>query len=172
MLVMNFIVDVSNQGGANASLTREFRTIIQYMHEVSQSSGKNKDPNVQKIFKMLNNNFSMMEKKTGVTPSAEESKLDTTKPLDEQPSDLEIASEKQSKRIEKQKAKKQAKKKKKLAKGEDVVSDSTELDEITAVDLVVDSIELNEITAVDVVVESVPTLDTSAIEPTIKTEDE
>jgi hypothetical protein len=62
MLVMNFIVDVSNQGGANATLAREFRTIIKYMHKVSNKTGKSKDPNVQKIFKMLNNNFSMMEK--------------------------------------------------------------------------------------------------------------
>jgi hypothetical protein len=65
LIVMNFITDVSNKvGNASASLTREFRTIITYMHEMSQKSGKNKDPNVQKIFKMLNNNFSIMENET------------------------------------------------------------------------------------------------------------
>ena len=63
-LITSFIVDVSNQGGADARLTREFRTIIQYMHKVSQRNGKNKDPNVQKIFKMLNHNYSLMEQHT------------------------------------------------------------------------------------------------------------
>lgn len=70
-LITSFIVDVSNQGGADARLTREFRTIIQYMHKVSQRNGKNKDPNVQKIFKMLNHNYSLMEQHTnagGGTP--------------------------------------------------------------------------------------------------------
>jgi hypothetical protein len=68
-LITSFIVDVSNQGGANARLTREFRHIIQYMHKVSNQSGKNKDPAVQKIFSMLNKNFSLMEKQTGVDDS-------------------------------------------------------------------------------------------------------
>ncbi|NDB61694.1 hypothetical protein EB001_25125 [bacterium] len=74
MIVMNFIIDVSNQGGANATLTREFRTIIQYMHEASQKSGKTKDPNIQKVFNMLNSNFALMEQKTGIktTPFTEE----------------------------------------------------------------------------------------------------
>ena len=70
MLVMNFIVDVSNQGGASASLTREFRIIIGYMQNIGNKSGKAKDPNVQKVFKMLNSSFSLMEKgskKTKIT---------------------------------------------------------------------------------------------------------
>ena len=71
MLVMNFIMDVSNQGGANASLAREFRTMIKYMHDVSQKTGKNKDPNVKKIFKMLNNNFARMEKNMSKEKSTE-----------------------------------------------------------------------------------------------------
>ena len=150
MLVMNFIVDVSNQGGATATLTREFRTIIKYMHEVSNKTGKNKDPNVQKIFKMLNSNFSIMEKNTTSTnpvilptdeikiqddsnaeikiqddPNAEikiqDDPLDVTNFIDEL-SDLKdeptfeepinIAEEKQAKRIKKQKAKKKKKAKK------------------------------------------------------------
>jgi len=63
MIIESFIVDVSNQGGADARLTREFRQIINHMHKVSQNNGKNKDPNVQKLFKMLNQNFEMMEGK-------------------------------------------------------------------------------------------------------------
>lgn len=69
-LITSFIVDVSNQGGADARLTREFRTIIQYMHKVSQRNGKSKDPNVQKIFKMLNHNYSLMEQHTNAGDGA------------------------------------------------------------------------------------------------------
>lgn len=109
MLVMNFIVDVSNQGGANATLAREFRAIIKYMHEVSQKTGKNKDPNVQKIFKMLNNNFNLMEKNAknqpDIIPTEELKNLEIAQNV------TEIADEKQSKRIEKQKAKKKKKSK-------------------------------------------------------------
>ena len=69
MIVESFIVDVSNQGGADARLTREFREIIRYMHKVGEQNGRNKDPNVQNIFKMLNQSFGMMEKKTEAKPS-------------------------------------------------------------------------------------------------------
>lgn len=137
MLVMNFIVDVSNQGGANASLTREFRTIIQYMHEVGQKSGKNKDPNVKKIFTMLNNNFAMMEKKTGVKPM----KLDETTPEVAETDPMnsqQIAEEKQSKRIEKQKAKKLAKKKKKKDSKVGEVVDDDVVDDVVVDDVVDD----------------------------------
>jgi len=65
MIVESFIIDVSNQGGADANLTREFRQIIQYMHKVSAQTGKNKDPNVQKLFKMLQTNFNALERQTG-----------------------------------------------------------------------------------------------------------
>lgn len=64
MIVESFIIDVSNQGGANARLTREFRQIIQYMHKVGAQTGKNKDPKIQKLFKMLNSNFNIMEKQS------------------------------------------------------------------------------------------------------------
>jgi hypothetical protein len=61
IIVENFILDVSNQGGASPQLTREFRMIIQYMRKVSMKNGKHKDPNVQKLFGMLNQNFNIME---------------------------------------------------------------------------------------------------------------
>ncbi len=127
MLVMNFIVDVSNQGGANASLAREFRTIIKYMHKVSNKSGKAKDPNVQKIFTMLNNNFTLMEKETGLKskePLYEEETTETaetaeTAEVSEVPETTDsvdssdaVAAEKRAKRLEKLKAKKKKKGKK------------------------------------------------------------
>jgi hypothetical protein len=115
MLVMNFIVDVSNQGGANATLAREFRIIIKHMHSVSQRSGKNKDPNIQKIFKMLNNNFSLMEQKTGIKIDTNDQDIEPelADNLMSQPQpEINVNDEKQSKRIEKQKAKKKKKTKK------------------------------------------------------------
>lgn len=62
ILIENYILDVSTSGGAenDASLTREFRMIVQFMHKLSKKSGKSKDPNVQKIFSMLNQNFDKM----------------------------------------------------------------------------------------------------------------
>lgn len=108
-LVTSFIVDVSNQGGADARLTREFRQIIQYMHKVSQKSGKSKDPQVQKIFAMLNSNFSLMEKHTRGKDDKEELKLDdetkSDSPETTTASAEEIAEEKKNKRLEKQRAK-------------------------------------------------------------------
>ena len=118
MLVMNFIMDVSNQGGANATLAREFRTIIKYMHDVSQKTGKNKDPNVKKIFKMLNNNFAMMEKNmskdkatkndddTADTADTTNSTIDST--IDSNGESVE-AKERREKRLEKQRAKRRRK---------------------------------------------------------------
>jgi hypothetical protein len=64
MLIESFIIDVSNQGSANATLTREFRQIIQYMHKISNNAGKNQDPNIKKLFAILNKNFAVVEKKT------------------------------------------------------------------------------------------------------------
>ena len=64
VIMESFIIDVSNQGGADATLTREFRQIIQYMHKVSAQSGKSKDPNVQKLFKILQQNMNVMEEQT------------------------------------------------------------------------------------------------------------
>ena len=118
MLVMNFIMDVSNQGGANASLAREFRTIIKYMHDVSQKTGKNKDPNVKKIFKMLNNNFAMMEKNMSKEKSTEpdaneeaESHASASNVADVNgPADETVeAKERREKRLEKQRAKRRRK---------------------------------------------------------------
>jgi hypothetical protein len=63
VILESFIVDVSNQGDADASLTREFRIIITHMHKVSVETGRNKDPQVQKLFGLLNKNFEMMEGK-------------------------------------------------------------------------------------------------------------
>lgn len=64
MIITNFIVDVSNQGNADASLAREFRLIIKYLKETGNKTGKIQNPGIKKVFAMLNKQFSMMEKKT------------------------------------------------------------------------------------------------------------
>lgn len=67
MIIESFIVDVSNQGGSNASLTREFRQIIQFIHKQSVKSGKAKSPQIKKMFSVLNNNFKIMEQESNIT---------------------------------------------------------------------------------------------------------
>jgi hypothetical protein len=66
IIMESFIIDVSNQGLGDARLTREFRQIIQHLHKVSQESGRSKDPNIQKLFKLVNKNVEAMEKGTTV----------------------------------------------------------------------------------------------------------
>ncbi len=63
IMLENFIMDVSQQGDASASLTREFRIIIQHLHRMSQQNGRANDPNVKKLFAMINGNFNAMEGK-------------------------------------------------------------------------------------------------------------
>jgi hypothetical protein len=59
-MVESFIMDVSNQGKANANLTRQFRVIISHMRGAVQKKGGKMDPAVQKIFAMLNGNVKKM----------------------------------------------------------------------------------------------------------------
>ena len=82
-LVGNFIYDVSQQGKDDPKLMREFKTIINYMEELSRTNGKANDPKVKQIFAMLQNNFNLMEKVD---------KQSTDKPLDEEP-EANIANE-------------------------------------------------------------------------------
>jgi hypothetical protein len=82
-LVGNFIYDVSQQGKDDPKLMREFKTIINYMEELSRTNGKANDPKVKQIFAMLQNNFNLMEKV---------GKQSTDKPLNEEP-EANIANE-------------------------------------------------------------------------------
>lgn len=139
-LITSFIVDVSNQGGADARLTREFRTIIQYMHKVSQRNGKNKDPNVQKIFKMLNHNYSLMEQHTNAGDGApiipEENDIDNL--------DLTIVEEKTDKTAKAEKPKKKLKQKQLTDKSHDEIKQSEQQEhqnEEQELDELVNSIE-------------------------------
>lgn len=61
VIIESFIVDVSMKQKSSASVTRQFRKIIMYM---KKKSANNEDPRVKKLFAVLNNQFSMMEKET------------------------------------------------------------------------------------------------------------
>ena len=78
IIMESFIIDVSNQGGASASLTREFRKIIMYMQKLGNKNGRAKDPRVKQLFKMLNNNFELMEKHSKEEPEEKDAPDDTT----------------------------------------------------------------------------------------------
>jgi hypothetical protein len=75
MMVTNFIVDVSNQSGNNSRLTREFGHLIRFMHKASQKSGRAMDPQVKAIFKMVNRNFELMERKTRMASTSPDTSL-------------------------------------------------------------------------------------------------
>jgi len=66
IIIENFIVDVSVSQKASASTTAQFRKIIMFMKR--KSAGSN-DPRVAKLFKVLNNQFNMMQKETGIDES-------------------------------------------------------------------------------------------------------
>jgi len=91
MIFESFIIDVSNQGGNDPRVAREFRQIIQYMHKVSQQNGKIKDPNLQKLFSVLNENYNIME---GKMKSDNKDNKDDTKELENNLSDLDISIDK------------------------------------------------------------------------------
>ena len=79
IIIESFIIDVSLSQKANATVTAQFRKIIMFM---KKQSANNKDPRVSKLFKILNNQFSMMQKETGVDPeSDDESKENPSKNL-------------------------------------------------------------------------------------------
>ena len=69
IIVESFIIDVSMSQKSNASITAQFRKIIMFM---KRQSANNKDPRVAKLFKILNNQFSMMQQQTGVEPDTDD----------------------------------------------------------------------------------------------------
>jgi hypothetical protein len=71
IIVESFIIDVSMSQKANASITGQFRRIIMYM---KKQSANNNDPRVKQLFKILNSQFDLMAKKTGVDPVDDDDK--------------------------------------------------------------------------------------------------
>ena len=63
LIIESFIVDVSMKQKASPELTRQFKKIIMFMKKKTES---NNDPRVKKLFSLLNSQFSMMEKETGI----------------------------------------------------------------------------------------------------------
>ncbi len=60
-IIESFVIDVSNNESADAQTTREFRKIIAYYSKVSHQS-KVRDPKVQKLFDVLQDKVSLLEK--------------------------------------------------------------------------------------------------------------
>lgn len=85
-IIESFVIDVSQSGGTDAQTTQQFRKIINYYQKATQ--GKIKDPNIKKVFDMLNDNFSAMEenvtsgKQSDERESNEDSKSDDRNPED------------------------------------------------------------------------------------------
>ena len=77
IIIESFIVDVSMTQKTNATVTTQFRKIIMFM---KKQSANNKDPRVSKLFKILNNQFNMMERETGVDPDEPEAEPDAAEP--------------------------------------------------------------------------------------------
>jgi hypothetical protein len=90
IIVESFIIDVSMSQKANASITGQFRRIIMFM---KKQAANNKDPRVKKLFKILNSQFDLMAKKTGVSPADDDEPHDedskTDEPHDEESKDDE-----------------------------------------------------------------------------------
>jgi hypothetical protein len=79
IIIESFIIDVSMSQKANASITSQFRKIIMYM---KKQTAQSKDPRVSKLFKILNSQFNLMQKETGVEPDSDE-ETDNKKPTPE-----------------------------------------------------------------------------------------
>jgi hypothetical protein len=82
IIIESFIIDVSMSQKANATVTTQFRKIIMFMKRQSANS---KDPRVSKLFKILNSQFNMMERETGVNPDSDDESKNT--PNDDGPND-------------------------------------------------------------------------------------
>lgn len=66
IIIESFIVDIASTQKAGPGITAEFNRIIMFLKE---KTSQNTDPKVKELFRMLNNNFSAMDKELGVTPT-------------------------------------------------------------------------------------------------------
>ena len=90
IIIESFIIDVSMSQKANASITGQFRRIIMYM---KKQSANNNDPRVKKLFKILNSQFDLMAKKTGVESVDDDDKNEKEYNVDETANDVEDETE-------------------------------------------------------------------------------
>lgn len=75
-ILESFIVDVASTQKANPTVVMQFRKITSYM---KKNAANNKDPRVQKLFKMLNMQFNKLDKEMNVsTESADAEAANTT----------------------------------------------------------------------------------------------
>jgi len=74
ILVENFILDVAEGSSADPEVTRQFRQIVDFYRKKMSEHGATKDPKVQKMFSMINENLSVLETKTGASYGRKEKK--------------------------------------------------------------------------------------------------
>lgn len=73
IIVENFILDVAQNDSTDIDTMVQFRTIINYYKKLLAQQPKNKvDPNISKIFDMLEENMSELEKKVGKDEEAQD----------------------------------------------------------------------------------------------------
>lgn len=61
VILENFVSDVARKGGPSARITAQFNKIVRHLKNTARQNNK-KDPNIKKLFGMLNSNFQLMEK--------------------------------------------------------------------------------------------------------------
>ena len=83
-ILESFIIDVASSQKANPSVVMQFRKITAFM---KKNAGNNKDPRVQKLFKMLNMQFNKLDKEMNVDTSnaAEPEPEETTEGAKDRP---------------------------------------------------------------------------------------
>lgn len=85
LIMESFVIDVSKQGGVSPRITQQFGRIIAHMNKMSSNRPKN--PTVDKLFAILNQNYDLMKAEAKITdiddsPSGNklsEDKKDTSK---------------------------------------------------------------------------------------------
>lgn len=69
IIIESFIVDISTTQKASPSVTNEFRKIVMFLKERSSQAA---DPKIQKLFGMLNSQFSAIDSELGIKKTPED----------------------------------------------------------------------------------------------------
>lgn len=81
IIIESFILDVSLNQSANATITSQFRKIIMF---IKKKASNTTDPKIKQLFKILNGQFAKMEKETGTDETEDaipsDAPKDTTEP--------------------------------------------------------------------------------------------
>ena len=76
VIIEQFVGDVAKSAEADRKITRQFRQIITFYRKKIQSVSPKDNPQIPKIFGMIEENFAVLSKATGAGESSEEEKED------------------------------------------------------------------------------------------------